>query len=115
MRGEEQDDAIVVHAGFPNPATDKSLEGLDLHQLLVSRPASTFLFRISGNDWEDIGIFDGDIAIVDRALDARPSEPIVWWSNDGHYSISFAKDIPNNTITWGVVTAVIHQFRKRSR
>jgi DNA polymerase V len=112
---EEQDDSIVVHAGFPNPATDKSLVNLDLNQLLIQRPSSTYLFRISGNEWARIGIFDQDIAIVDRALSPRPREPVVWWNEEGQFSISAFKDTPPESTIWGVVTSVVHQFRKPSR
>lgn len=116
MQGEdEQDDSIVVHAGFPNPATDKSLASLDLNQLLIKRPASTYLFRISGNEWAKIGIFDQDIAIIDRALSPGSHEPVVWWNEQGEFSISALKDAPDDSVIWGVVTSVIHQFRKPGR
>jgi DNA polymerase V len=114
MPEEEHDDGVAVHAGFPNPAADKSLGSLDLQQLLISRPLSTFVFRISGNEWTQRGIFDGDIAIVDRALDARPNEPLVWWNEQGEFSISTMQDMPSDATAWGVVTAIIHQFRKTS-
>lgn len=112
---EEQDDSIVTHAGFPNPALDKSLGSLDFNQLLIERPLSTYIFRISGNEWTRIGIFDRDIAVVDRALDPRPHEPVVWWNEQGLFSISASKDVPSGSIVWGVVTSVIHQFRKPGR
>lgn len=112
---EEQDDNIVVHAGFPNPATDKSLAGLDLNQLLIQRPISTYLFRIYGNDWTHLGIFDQDIAIVDRALDPRSHDLIIWWSDQGEFNISTSRDAPVNSTTWGIVTSTIHQLRKSGR
>jgi hypothetical protein len=116
MQGEEtQDDAVVIHAGFPNPASDKSLVNLDLNQLLIQRPTSTYLFRISGNEWAKIGIFDQDIAIVDRALDPRPHEPVIWWNEQGMFSISASRDVPGDSTIWGVVTSVVHQFRKHGR
>jgi DNA polymerase V len=115
MEGEEQDDSIVVHAGFPNPATDKSLVSLDLNQLLIQRPTSTYLFRISGNDWTDIGIFDQDIAIIDRALQPKASDLVVWWNDRGEFSISTVKDAPKESVIWGVVTSTTHQFRKQTR
>lgn len=108
----EQDDSVVIHAGFPNPATDKSLGSLNLNQLLIERPISTYLFQISGNEWEQLGIFDQDIAIVDRALTPRPSEPVVWWNEAGSFSISVSKDVPVDSVAWGVVTSIIHRYRK---
>lgn len=111
---EDDHNGVSIHAGFPNPAADKSFSSLDLHQLLVERPSSTFLFRIAGTDWESEGIFDGDIAIIDRALDPRPSDRIVWWDDTtGAFHISLLKRMPDSAACWGVITATVHQFRKK--
>ncbi|MGI9305026.1 MAG: LexA family protein [Gammaproteobacteria bacterium] len=44
---------------------DKSL---DLNEHLIKHPAATFYCRVSGNSMTEIGIFDGDLLIVDRAV-----------------------------------------------
>lgn len=41
---------------------------LDLNDLLVKHPAATFFVRVAGNSSEEVGIFSGDILVVDRAL-----------------------------------------------
>ena len=103
-----------MHAGFPNPATDVSLGGLDLNRLLVQHPASTYMYRVRGNEWESGGVFDGDIAIVDRALDPRQNDVVLWWDDaSGEFAISTYKTMPKTATTWGVITATIHQLRKR--
>lgn len=108
-------DGVSVHAGFPNPATDKSLDSLDLNRLLVQNSASTFLFRIRGSEWQAMGIFDNDIAIIDRALDARANDLIICASEMADsFMITRAKNIPPNTTTWGVITSIIHQFRSQN-
>ncbi|HEY1836000.1 MAG TPA: S24 family peptidase [Candidatus Saccharimonadales bacterium] len=115
MRENEQD-GVSVHAGFPNPAADKSLSGLDLNRLLIQNSASTFLFRLRGNEWEELGIFDGDIAVVDRALDARKDDLVIWWSeHTDDFAISKYKNVEAGAVMWGVVTSVIHRFRKDSK
>jgi len=101
---------VSVHAGFPNPASDDSLEGLSLQQLLIKHPISTFFLRVRGDSWEDQGIFDGDIAIVDRALTPRKSDRIIWWQDDSFVISTHAKKPDDNTV-WGVVTSIVHQFR----
>lgn len=111
--GQEPTSGVSVHAGFPNPAADKSLGNLDLHQLLVKRATSTFLFRIAGQDWQDLGIFDGDIAVIDRALDPRSSDIVACWHDaKGEFELSFYKQMPREATVWGVVTSVVHQLRK---
>lgn len=104
---------VSVHTGFPNPAIDTSLRGLDLNQLLVSNPVSTFLMHVSGDDWQEIGVFAGDVAIIDRALSVKPTD-IVVWHNGGDFAISNQAKIPKEAVTWGVVTAIIHQYRSKA-
>lgn len=110
---EERPDGVSIHAGFPNPASDKSLGSLDLGQLLITHPISTYLFRIQGQDWGEYGIFDGDVAIVDRALDPRKSDLVIWWrEGEEGFGISSLRDTPANATVWGVVASTVHQFRK---
>lgn len=57
-----------VKAGFPSPA-EEIREKLDLISLLVRHRASTFFFRVSGVSMVDSGMDEGDIIIVDRAVE----------------------------------------------
>ena len=57
-----------VKAGFPSPADDFR-EKLDLVKLLVRHSASTFFFRIDGVSMVDADMDEGDIIIVDRAVE----------------------------------------------
>ena len=111
--GSDNSNGVSVHGGFPNPAVDSSLPTLDFNKLLIQHSASTYTFRVEGAQWEDSGVFDGDIAIVDRALDARPSDIVVWWNEQhGEFAISKQAAMPRTAALWGVVTATIHQHRK---
>lgn len=113
MSEQAPESGISMHAGFPNPAADSSLRSLDLNQLLIQHTASTYLFRIRGDDWTGLGIRDGDIAIVDRAPGARKSDLVIWWDeNRGEFAISQCRNIPPAAQAWGVITATIHQFGK---
>lgn len=107
------DDSVRVHAGFPNPAADISLQSIDLHKLLVPHPISTFLFRIRGNNWESSGVFNGDVAIIDRVLSPQGNDAVLWWDEThGEFAISIHKDMPPDALLWGVITTTIHEFRK---
>ncbi len=57
-----------VVAGFPSPADDYIDKALDLNEYLIKHEAATFYCRVSGNSMKDLGIFDGDLLIVDRAV-----------------------------------------------
>lgn len=114
MREDDKQQGVSVHAGFPNPAAEKGFaETLDIHRLLVTRPASTFLFRIAGQQWQGIGIFDGDIAVIDRALDPRKSDIVAWWDDaTGEHKLSYCRDMPDTAQLFGTVTTTIHQLRQ---
>ena len=59
-------------AGFPSPGDDLVERPLDLNDLLVDNPTSTFFVQVSGNSMEGARIFDGDYLVVDRSV-----EPVV--------------------------------------
>jgi DNA polymerase V len=101
---------VSIHAGFPNPAADRRLKGLDLNQFLIAQPTSTFMFRVRGDQGIARGIFDGDVAIVDRALAPRSSDLVLW--HDGQrFVLSAQTRLTPDSVLWGVVTATIHQHR----
>ena len=62
--------ASRVPAGFPSPADDYVEGKLDLNRYLINKPAATFFARAEGDSMTGVGIFSGDLLIVDRA--ARP-------------------------------------------
>lgn len=102
-------ESITLHAGFPNAAADSRLTGLDLNQLLIKRPVSTYIFRIRGESWQERGVFDGDLAIVDRA--APLTKSCLALTHDGeNFQISHAGRLTKSDKLWGVVTAIIHQY-----
>ncbi len=107
-------DGVSVHSGFPNPALDRRDRGrelaLNLNQLLVRHPSSSYLFRISGHRWAEHGIRDGDLALVDRAAEAGPSDLVVIWQND-NFTIMPQRQLDRAELPWGTVVAVIHQYR----
>ena len=51
-----------VSAGFPSPAEDHIDRKLDLNDLLIPHPTSTFFVRVAGDSMTDAGINNnGDI------------------------------------------------------
>jgi DNA polymerase V len=66
-----------VRAGFPSPATDYEEAKLDLNKHLIAHPNATFFVHIDGDSMIDAKIQSGDIAIVDRSLDARSGDVIL--------------------------------------
>lgn len=54
--------------GFPSPAEDFQDDCLDLNELLVRNPPSTFFYRAEGDSMTGAGIYSGDLLVVDRSL-----------------------------------------------
>ncbi|WP_260579152.1 LexA family protein [Vreelandella populi] len=117
-----------VRTGFPSPADDY-LEGeLDLVSHLIQQPSATYFLRAKGTSMEGVGIYDGDLLIVNRSVEPKPGH-IVIMSVDGELTCKkygkmgnrpylFAsnpnfKPIPltgRDCEVWGVVTHNIHSL-----
>ena len=69
--------ATAVRAGFPSPADDFVETPLDIHDYLVKHPAATFFARAEGDSMVGLGIHDGDLLIVDRALQPRHGDVVI--------------------------------------
>jgi hypothetical protein len=53
------------------------------------------------------------VAIVDRALDPRAADAVLWWDGlRSQFSISSYRRMPHGATLWGVITSTIHEFRK---
>jgi DNA polymerase V len=67
----------TIRAGFPSPADDFAVKRQDLNDLLITHPAATFFWRVRGTSMQGAGIADGDILIVNRALDPVHGDIVV--------------------------------------
>jgi DNA polymerase V len=118
---------VSVQAGFPSPAEDYIEDRIDLNEHLIDPPAATYFVRVAGTSMVDAGIHDGDILVVDRAIEPVDGKVVVAAVN-GNLSVKRLKkenetvylmaenddydDIeitPHNDFQiWGVVTHVVH-------
>lgn len=64
-------------AGFPAPGDDQVENILDINDLVVKNPASTFFVRVEGDSMEGAGILSGDVLVVDRAKEPKSSMIVV--------------------------------------
>lgn len=113
-----------VQAGFPSPAEDFVEGSLDLNDLPIHRPSSTFMVKVAGESMLDAGIAPNDILIVDKSREPNhldiviaivDAELTVKRLSKGHHGIELIAEstshpniqLNNNSdlIIWGVVTA----------
>ena len=66
-----------LSAGFPSPADDFLENRLDLNDYLVQHPAATIFAWANGQSLQGLGIDDGDLLVIDRALTPRDGSVVV--------------------------------------
>lgn len=66
-----------VPAGFPSPAADHIEAHISLDEVLNIRAPHVYLVKISGESMQGAGIFDGDLAVVDRSLEPAHGHIVV--------------------------------------
>ena len=66
-----------VSAGFPSPAQDYVEQTLDLNELCIKHPASTFFVRVEGDSMIEAGIYPNDILVVDRPVQAEHCDIVI--------------------------------------
>ncbi|MFY9511120.1 MAG: translesion error-prone DNA polymerase V autoproteolytic subunit [Rubrivivax sp.] len=66
-----------VAISFGSPASESGVTRLDLNDILVRHPQAAFLMRIAGSSMRDAGVDDGDLALVDRAMDAAHGRVVI--------------------------------------
>ena len=64
-------------SGFESPAAEYKQLALDLDELLIEHPTATFIGQAQGDSMTGVGIFDGDLLIVDRAAHPTSLDVIV--------------------------------------
>ena len=60
-----------ISAGFPSPAMDFIDLTIDMNRHLIKHPSATFYGRVKGHSMKDVGIFDGDLLVIDKSLEPK--------------------------------------------
>jgi len=125
--------ASFIKAGFPSPAEDYLNESLDFNKDLITHPEATFYGRVEGDSMINAGISEGDIAVIDRAVEPGNGDVVVGCI-DGEFTIKFLDtthkkegyielkpandsfspiriDINSNFRVWGVVIYTIKKWK----
>ena len=115
-------------AGFPSPATDYIEEDVDLNVHLIKNVPATFIIRVQGKSMIDVGIYDGDLLVVDKSLKPKNFSTVIANVHDELVVKNFVKEKEEQFLTsgsdkiedkiiinsesdvfvWGGVTYVIH-------
>ena len=69
--------SFKVPAGFPSPAADHIEKEISLDELLGIRAPHVYLVRIDGDSMQGVGIYSGDLAVVDRGIEPAHGHVVV--------------------------------------
>ena len=121
-----------IRAGFPSPAADFVEGRLDLNDLLPHKEA-TYYAWCEGDSMSGLGLNDGDLLVIDKAVEAEMGDIIVA-EIAGEFTVKRLGYLagkphllpanpsyppipipPEGISIWGVVIRVIHNPRPRAR
>ena len=126
------------YGSFESPALDFPEDTIDLLKLLIKDKETTFFAKVTGDSMNGIGVFDGDILIVQKGLFPRENDIVIVFYQGEFYvkrykpkykenslrleKIKLKSENPNysdmdiNEDTdfelWGVATWNLHKLRK---
>ena len=130
-------DAIMIGRGvLGNPWLIKECKdylenGIDLNKELIRHPSTTFFGRVKGDSMCGAGIYEDDILVIDKSLDARNDDIAVCFidgeftlkrirkekdavllipANEKYKPITVTAD--NDFIIWGIVTSIVRKIRR---
>lgn len=123
-----------IQMGFPSPSDDYLESVISLDDICMTNPSSTFLGRVTGKSLQDVCIYDGDIAVIDKSLKPEHNNLVIC-AIDGEFNakilhidkfqgirlLSANSNHPPIIIqeltdfrVWGVVTFIIQNIKNRS-
>lgn len=123
-----------VKTGFPSPAMDYIEERIDLNEILIKHPLSTFIVESTGDSMINAFIPSKAKLVVDRSLTPRNGDIVLAVLN-GEFTVKFLKKndfkcwlIPANSKyqeievsgememqVWGVVTHILTDVKDVKR
>ncbi len=123
-----------IRAGFPSAAQDYLERTIDLNTALIQHSEATFYGTVKGDSMIEAGYHDGDILIIDRAIEPNDGDTVIAFV-EGEFTVKrldlserdkgivwlrpanpayppFKMDIDSQFEVWGVVTYHITKDRK---
>ena len=120
---------VGIQAWFPSPADDFIELSIDINKEYIKNRDFTFFAKVKGHSMKNVGIFDGDLLIIDKSIEPQDNK-IAICQVDGDFTVKRIK-IDNDTVwliaeneaydpikvtsdnelmIWGIVVASIKKF-----
>ncbi|MEK6478044.1 S24 family peptidase [Catalinimonas sp. 4WD22] len=104
-----------IPAGYPAQADTRIALKLDLNRHLIKHPAATFYARVKGGNMEELDLEDGDILVVDRAVELRENDLVVC-KVDENFTVkrAYLNDLRHNLKTESLSSYLIRTFEQQN-
>jgi hypothetical protein len=112
MEAMASSNAVSMRTDFPNLKASIKAHGHPLaaqHSLKLTQPEKTYWFQVEGHNWADQGIYDGDIAIVDRAIKPQAGSLVINWHENGFSICKYWKALATDE-PLGVITGIVRRL-----
>ena len=109
IKKSEQSHRVIkpTQTGFSSPATHYSEPRIDLNEVLVEHPISTFYIRVVDDSFIEFNINIDDVLIVDKSRNPLKNQLAII-SVDGDFKIIKIDGISEREFNlWGVITYII--------
>jgi repressor LexA len=67
----------AVRAGLPQPVPQDQPELITIDDYLIDDPNRTSVIKVRGDSMKDVGIFDGDMVVVEHNTPTKPGDTVV--------------------------------------
>lgn len=94
---------------------------ISLDSYLVNDKNATFFFKNQSDNYKSLGVFKGDIVVIDRSLSPCENDVVLVFSDGSYKLMNYHKKIwqekrlignDNESLLWGVMSASVRTFRK---
>lgn len=89
---------ILIDAGitgFESPASQYSELGLCIDRLLINKPSATFITSHSGDGLTSVGLFSGDLLIVDESATPGAKDIVLISKDEDHHCVGYEQLVGN--------------------
>lgn len=124
------------YGSFESPSRDYPEDSIDLLKLLIKDKETVFFARVSGDSLNGIGVFDGDLQIIQKGMFPKENDIVIVYLHGEFYTKKFKPKYAKNSELqsirlksenelyqdiyidedsdfelWGVVTWNLHKLR----
>lgn len=97
--------------GIPGDCQSPQINRFDLNSICIKHPSATVFMTVDSSKYIRMGIYNGDLLIIDRTKRICPNSLVIYES-EGDFTIGRVFNIKTEAQITGVITHVIHTVRE---